>query len=173
MPRKGLVEVRKLLEQEEAELSLVVAEKDVRVQTPQVSFFMRLIEGEFPDYKQVIPGSTRSKVRMNREDFLGALRRIALLASERSHGVRLSLQKGTLEVAASNPEQGEASEEIEVSYTGEPMTVGFNAHYLVDVLGVHAAGDMMELGLTDEVGPGVLHGSQDATFTYVLMPMRL
>ncbi len=173
MPRKGLVEVRKLLEQEEAELSLVIAEKDVRVQTPEVAFFMRLIEGEFPDYKQVIPGSTRSKVRMNREDFLGALRRIALLASERSHGVRLGLQKGTLEVAASNPEQGEASEDIEVSYNGEPMTVGFNARYLLDVLGVHAAGDMMELGLTDEVGPGVLQGSQDATFTYVLMPMRL
>src|SRR5258706_9804515 len=130
MPRKGLVEVRKLLEQaEEAELSLVIAEKDVRVQTPAVSFFMRLIEGEFPDYKQVIPGSTRSKVRMNREDFLGALRRIALLASERSHGVRLGLQKGTLEVAASNPEQGEASEDIQVSYNGEPMTVGFNARY--------------------------------------------
>ena len=75
--------------------------------------------------------------------------------------------------AASNPEQGEASEEIEVSYTGEPMTVGFNARYLLDVLGVHASGDSIELGLTDEVGPGVLHGSQDATFTYVLMPMRL
>jgi len=138
-----------------------------------VELSMRLVEGEFPDYKQVIPESTRSKVRMNREDFLGALRRIALLASERSHGVRLGLQKGMLEVAASNPEQGEASEDIEVSYNGEPMTVGFNARYLLDVLGVHAAGDMMELGLTDEVGPGVLHGSQDATFTYVLMPMRL
>ena len=174
MPRKGLVEVRKLLEQqEEAELSLVIADKDVRVQAADVSFFMRLVEGEFPDYKQVIPGSTRSKVRMHREDFLGALRRIALLASERSHGVKLALQKGTLEVAASNPEQGEASEDIEVSYNGEPMTVGFNARYLLDVLGVHAAGDMIEFGLTDEVGPGVLHGSQDATFTYVLMPMRL
>ncbi len=174
MPRKGLVEVRKLLEQaEETELTLVVAEKDVRVQATDVAFFMRLVEGEFPDYKQVIPGGTRSKVRMNREDFLGALRRIALLASERSHGVKLALQKGSLEVAASNPEQGEASEDIEVSYTGEPMTVGFNARYLMDVLGVHAVGDMIELGLTDEVGPGVLHGSQDATFTYVLMPMRL
>jgi DNA polymerase-3 subunit beta len=174
MPRKGLVEVRKLLEQaEEAELTLVIADKDVRVQAADVAFFMRLVEGEFPDYKQVVPGSTRSKVRMNREDFLGALRRIALLASERSHGVKLTVQKGSLEVAASNPEQGEASEDIEVSYTGEPMTVGFNARYLLDVLGVHAAGDMIELGLTDEVGPGVLHGSQDATFTYVLMPMRL
>src|SRR5689334_6590049 len=174
MPRKGLVEVRKLLEQaEDNELSIVVADKDVRVHTPEVAFFMRLIEGEFPDYKQVIPGSTRSKVRMSREDFHGALRRMALLASERSHGVKLTLQKGTLEVAASNPEQGEASEEIEVSYTGEPMTVGFNARYMLDVLGVHASGDSIELGLTDEVGPGVLHGSQDATFTYVLMPMRL
>jgi DNA polymerase-3 subunit beta len=174
MPRKGLVEVRKLLEQaEEAELTLVVAEKDVRVQAEDVSFFMRLVEGEFPDYKQVIPGSTRSKVRVSREDFLGALRRIALLASERSHGVKLTLQKGTMELAASNPEQGEASEDLEVSYSGEPMTVGFNARYLLDVLGVHAAGDMVEIGLTDEVGPGVLHGSQDATFTYVLMPMRL
>ena len=174
MPRKGLVEVRKLLEEaEEAELALVIAEKDVRVQTPDVAFFMRLVEGDFPDYKQVIPGSTRSKVRMNREDFLGALRRIALLASERSHGVKLGVQKGTLEIAASNPELGEASEDIEISYTGEPMSVGFNARYLLDVLGVHAAGDMMELGLTDEVGPGVLTGSQDATFTYVLMPMRL
>jgi DNA polymerase-3 subunit beta len=151
----------------------VIADKTVRVQTPQVGFFMRLVEGEFPDYKQVIPGSTRSTVRMNREDFLGALRRMALLASERSHGVKLGLQKGTLEVAASNPEQGEASEEIEVSYTGDPMTVGFNARYLLDVLNVHAAGDTIELGLTDEVGPGVLQGSQDATFRYVLMPMRL
>lgn len=173
MPRKGLVEVRKLLEQEEAELSLVIAEKDVRVQAGDVSFFMRLVEGDFPDYKQVIPGSTRSKARMNREEFLGALRRIALLASERSHGVKLGLQKGTLEIAASNPEQGEASEDLEVSYTGEPITVGFNARYLLDVLGVHAAGDVIELGLTDEVGPGVLHGSQDPSFTYVLMPMRL
>lgn len=174
MPRKGLVEVRKLLEQaEEAELTVVVAEKDVRVQAAEVSFFMRLVEGEFPDYRQVVPGSTRSKVRMNREDFLGALRRIALLASERSHGVKLGLQKGVLEIAASNPEQGEASEDLEVSYTGEPMTVGFNARYLLDVLGVHAAGDVIELGLTDEVGPGVLQGSQDPSFTYVLMPMRL
>jgi len=174
MPRKGLVEVRKLIEQqEEVELALVVADKDVRVQAPNVSFFMRLVEGEFPDYKQVVPGSTRSKVRMNREDFLGALRRIALLASERSHGVKFGLDKGTLEVAASNPDQGEASEDIEVSYAGEPMTIGFNARYLLDVLGVHAAGDVIEMGLTDEVGPGVIHGSQDPTFTYVLMPMRL
>jgi DNA polymerase-3 subunit beta len=96
-----------------------------------------------------------------------------LLASERSHGVKLELQAGTLSLSASNPEQGEASEDLEVSYQGQPVTVGFNARYLLEVLAVHAAGDTVELGLTDEVGPGVVRGSQDPTYTYVLMPMRL
>jgi DNA polymerase-3 subunit beta len=174
MPRKGLVEVRKLLDETgEAEITLVVAEKDVRVHTPQLSFFMRLVEGEFPDYRQVIPSSTRAKAQVNRDDFLAAVRRISLLASERSHGVKLHFEKGSLELSASNPDLGEASEDIEASYGGEPMSIGFNGRYLLDVLAVHAQGDVIELGLTEEVGPGLLRGSQDPTYTYVLMPMRL
>jgi DNA polymerase-3 subunit beta len=140
---------------------------------PTVSFFMRLVEGEFPDYRQVIPGAARAQVRVNRNDLLAALRRISLLASERSRGVKFHLERGRLDISASNPDQGEASEDVEVSYTGEPLTVGFNARYLIDALTVHAEGDVMELGLTDEVGPGVLRGSQDPDFTYVVMPMRL
>ncbi len=87
--------------------------------------------------------------------------------------MKLRLEPGTLELSASNPEQGEASEDLEVAYTGYPITIGFNGKYLIDVLTVHAPGDSIELGLTDEVGPGVLRGSQDPTYTYVLMPMRL
>jgi DNA polymerase III subunit beta len=174
MPRKGLVEVRKLLDEaQDAELTLVVAEKDVRFHTPQVSFFMRLVEGEFPDYRQVVPSGSRVQARLNRDDFLAALRRTSLLASERSHGVKLHLEKGRLEISASNPDQGEASEDIEVSYSGDPLTIGFNARYLLEVLGVHATGDVIELGLADEVGPGVLRTSQDPDYTYVVMPMRL
>jgi DNA polymerase III subunit beta len=174
MPRKGLVEVRKLLEEgEESELTLVVGSQYVRVQTPAVSFFMRLVEGEFPDYKQVIPGASKVKARANRDDLLGALRRISLLASDRSHGVKLNLKKGSLELSASNPDMGEASEDIEVSYSGEPLAIGFNVRYLIELLSVHAPGDTIDLALTDEVGPGVLQGSQDPSFTYVLMPMRL
>jgi len=174
MPRKGLVEVRKLLDAaEDSDLTIVVAEKDVRVHTPVVSFFMRLVEGEFPDYRQVVPSSSRVQARINRDDFLSALRRTSLLASERSHGVRLHLERGTLEVSASNPDQGEASEDVEVSYNAEPVTIGFNARYLLEVLAVHAAGDVIDLGLTDEVGPGVLRGNQDPEYTYVVMPMRL
>jgi DNA polymerase-3 subunit beta len=172
--RKGLAEVRKLLEETgEEELTLVVAEKDVRVHTPGVSFFMRLIEGDFPDYKQVIPAALRVRAQLGRDDFLAAMRRAALMASERSHGVKLRLEQGILELSASNPDAGESSEDLEVSYAGDPLTVGFNGKYLIDVLSVHAPGDTIELGLTDEVGPGVVKGSQDPSYTYVLMPMRL
>ena len=174
LSRKGLSEARKLLDEaEDAEVTLVVAPKDVRVMLKTVSFFMRLVEGEFPDYRQVIPGAPCAQARANRDDLLAALRRISLLASERSHGVKLHLEKGRLELSASNPDQGEAAEDIEVSYTGEPLTVGFNARYLMDVLSVHAEGDVVEIALTDEVGPGVLKGSQDPEYTYVVMPMRL
>jgi DNA polymerase-3 subunit beta len=174
MPRKGLLEARKLLEDaDDAEVSMIVSPKEVRIGMQSVSFFMRLIEGEFPDYRQVIPGAPRVQARANRDDFLAALRRISLLASERSRGVKLHLERGRLELSASNPDQGEASEDIEVAYAGEPLTMGFNARYLMDVLGVHAEGDVIELGLTDEVGPGLLRGSQDPEYIYVVMPMRL
>jgi DNA polymerase-3 subunit beta len=174
MPRKGLLEARKLLDEtDEPDVTMIVSAKDIRLVMRTVSFFMRLVEGEFPDYRQVIPGAARAQARANRDDLLAALRRISLLASERSRGVKLHLEKGRLELSASNPDQGEASEDIEVSYSGDPLTIGFNARYLIDVLGVHAEGDVVELGLTDEVGPGVIRGSQDPEYTYVVMPMRL
>jgi len=174
MPRKGLVEARKLLDASpDAEVALTVSTKAVGMTLAAVSFFMRLVEGEFPDYRQVVPGASRVRARANRDDLLAAIRRVSLLASERSGGVRLQLKKGGLEISASNPDQGEASEDIEVSYEGDALGVGFNARYLVDVLNAHVEGDVMELGLTDEVGPGVLRGSQDPDYTYVVMPMRL
>jgi DNA polymerase-3 subunit beta len=174
MPRKGMVEARKLLEDgEDGELSLVVSPKDVRLTTPTLAFFMRLVEGEFPDYRQVIPATVRVEVRVNRDDLLAALRRTSLLASERSRGVKLHFERGKLEISASNPDQGEAAEDVEISYGGEPLTVGFNARYLMDVLAVYADGEVVELGLTDEVGPAVLRGAQDPDYTYVVMPMRL
>ena len=174
MPRKGLVEARKLLEDaEDGEVTMVVSPKEVRLTLRSVSFFMRLVEGEFPDYRQVVPGAPRVQVRANRDDLRAALRRISLLASERSHGVKLHLERGKLDLSASNPDQGEASEEIDVQYTGEPLTIGFNARYLIDVMEVHPDGEVIELGFSDEVGPGVVRGSQDPEYTYVVMPMRL
>jgi len=159
--------------QSDAELTLAVTAKDARIVAGSVSFFMRLVDGEFPDYRQVIPKSTRVQVQVQRDDLLSALRRTSLLASERSRGVKLSVERGKLEISASNPDQGEASEELEAKYEGDALSIGFNARYLMDVLGAHAQGDVIELGLTDEVGPGILKGSQDDSYTYVVMPMRL
>src|SRR5438552_2201753 len=174
MPRKGLAEARKLLDEtDDAEVTMIVSAKNIRLVLQSVSFFMRLVEGEFPDYRQVIPGAPKAQAHANRDDLLAALRRISLLASERSRGVKLHLERGRLELSASNPDQGEASEDLEVSYAGDPLTIGFNARYLIDVLGVHAEGEVVELGVTDEIGPGVLRGSQDPEYTYVVMPMRL
>jgi len=175
LPRKGLVEARRLLDEAQAdtELALAVTAKDARIVAGNVSFFMRLVDGEFPDYKQVVPKSTRVAVSVARDDLFSALRRTSLLASERSRGVKLTVEKGKLEISASNPDQGEASEEIEAKYNGDALSIGFNARYLMDVLSAHAQGDDIELGLTDEVGPGMLKGAQDPNYTYVVMPMRL
>ena len=156
LPRKGLVEARRLLDeaQNDTELALTVTAKDARIAVGNVSFFMRLVDGEFPDYRQVVPKSTRVQVTVDRDDLLSALRRTSLLASERSRGVKLTVERGKLEISASNPEQGEASEEIEAAYAGDTLSIGFNARYLMDVLGAHAQGDDIELGLTDRSGPG-------------------
>jgi len=173
--KNGAILPRKLLDETDdaAEVTLTIAEKDVRLHTPAVSFFMRLVEGEFPDYKQVVPAGSGVTASLNRDDFLAALRRMSLLASERSHGVKLSLGKGTVELSASSPEQGEASEDLEAGYNGDPLAIGFNVRYLMDVLGVHPPAETVEFGLTDEVGPGVIRGSLDPSYTYVVMPMRL
>jgi len=174
LPRKGLQEARKLLDElGDGEVTLVVSEKDARITTPLVAFFMRLVEGEFPDYRQVIPSAPRSTAKINRDDLLAALRRMSLLASERSRGVKLHFEKGQLTVSASNPDQGEAAEDLDVSFAADPVTIGFNARYVIDVLNAHGEGDVVEIGLTDEVGPGVITGSQDPEYTYVVMPMRL
>lgn len=175
LPRKGLVEARRLLDETEpdTELTLSVSAKDARMTAGPVAFFMRLVDGEFPDYRQVIPKTTPVQVRVKCDELFAALRRTSLLASERSRGVKLSLERGRLEISASNPDQGEASEELEAAYTGEPLSIGFNARYLLDVLQAHSPDDVIALGLTDEVGPGVVKGTQDEHYTYVVMPMRL
>jgi DNA polymerase-3 subunit beta len=135
--------------------------------------FFRHVAGEYPDYTPAIPKQSRFTATVQGDELHAALRRTSLLASERSHGVRVSLAPGKLTLSASNPDQGEASEELEVSYQGDELNIGFNARYLIEALGVHAPGDTIEIGLTDEVGPGVVKGSQDPDYTYVLMPMRL
>jgi DNA polymerase-3 subunit beta len=145
----------------------------VRIELVDVALVMRLIDGEFPNYEQVIPADAKFRVAVPKEELLSALKRVSVVASDRSRGVRLALSGGQLTVSASSPDFGEASEELEVSYDGDDLTVGFNSRYLTDVLAVLPDTARVEIGLIDDVSPGVLRTEDDETYNYIVMPMRL
>ncbi len=183
LPRKGLQEFRKLLleaaetevvEGQEPTSKLGFVENNAIFRRPGVVLAMRLIEGMFPDYRQVIPKPGEKIVTMGRLRLLETLRRVSLLSSDKANAVKLELAKGTLRVTSQNPDLGEAKEEVPVEYQGEPLKIGFNAKYLIDVL-VAAKSDDVALELADDLSPGVLRGTgeQDKGFTAVVMPMRI
>ena len=180
LPKKGLQELRKLLGEvleageEKPEAKLGFVENSAIFRRPGVVLVMRLIEGLFPDYKQVIPKAGEKLVKLGRLRLLETLRRISLLSSDKAHAVKLDLSKGLLRVLSQNPDLGEAKEEVPVDYAGEPLKIGFNARYLMDVLGVLKSTDVV-LELADDLSPGVLKGGDEADqgFTAVVMPMRL
>jgi DNA polymerase-3 subunit beta len=173
LPRKGLGELRKLLDEAEGEARLNLVGSVVRVEHGGVELLMRLIDGEFPNYEQVIPKSSKHTLLIDKEELFSALRRVSVVASDRARGVKFNISPGQLTVVASSPDFGEASEEIEVAYQGAEFSVGFNARYLTDVLGVLPDGGKVEVGLSDDVSPGVLRSEDDESYSYVVMPMRL
>jgi DNA polymerase-3 subunit beta len=174
LPRKGLAELRRLLEgAEEGEVSVGFKENMGLVLKGNVELFMRLIEGDFPDYSKVIPKDNPQIAHLDLEDFLHALRRVSILSSERYKGIKVELKPGKASISASNPELGEAVEEIEMEYQGKALTVGFNARYLIDVLSVLGEGGNIEIALKDDVSPSILRKSDDDGYLYVIMPMRL
>jgi DNA polymerase-3 subunit beta len=180
LPRKGLNELKKLLGEaaepgaEKAEARLGFAENSAIFRRPGVVLAMRLIEGLFPDYKQVIPKQGEKIVKIGRLRFLETLRRVSLLSSDKSHAVKLELSAGLLKVLSQNPDLGEAKEEVPVEYGGDALKIGFNARYLTDVVAVLRSDDV-QLELADDLSPGVLRGAgpEDAGYTAVVMPMRI
>jgi DNA polymerase III subunit beta len=176
LPRKGLVEAKKLLESSDAENDLATLLIDgpiARVSRSRAELFMRLIEGEFPDYRQVIPAQSKAKVNLGREEFLRALGCLSVLSTERAKGVKLTLKAGALEVQANNPDAGEGVDEIEVAYSGEELSIGFNGRYLIEALVAMRDGERVDFMATDDVSPGVLRPEGDDSYCYVVMPMRL
>ncbi|MGC1342662.1 MAG: DNA polymerase III subunit beta [Candidatus Binataceae bacterium] len=174
IPRKGLQELRKILDQtgdQDVKLSLDGQLAYMKRGSTEVS--MRLVEGEFPDYRGVIPKESKHLIGVDRDALFAAIKRAAIFSNERYHGVKFALTSGSLTVSSTSPEMGEASESLDVDFRGEEFAIGFNANYLRDVLGVIASGNKVELGLSDDVSPGVVRTEADTKFTYVVMPMRL
>lgn len=174
VPRKGFAELKKYLEGGQIEIgfsgSNCIVRKDGFVIT------MRLIDGEFPDYKVVIPKGSEKKVHVDRVAFSDSLRRVSLLSPEKFKGVKLSLSSGTLRISSSNPELGDANEEIDAEYKGDSLEIGFNARYILDVLAEIGTSKVF-IGLNDEVSQGVfspvVEDAADPTYVNVVMPMRI
>lgn len=174
LPRKGLMELRRLLEEgEEGVVSIGFKENMGLVVKDNVELFMRLIDGDFPDYSKVIPKDNPYVVKIEQEGLLRSLRRVSILSSERYKGIKLEVKEGGLSISTSNPDLGEAAEEIDIDYQGKALTVGFNARYLMDVLGVLGAGGDVDIELKDELSPSVVRKPGDDGYLYVVMPMRL
>ena len=174
LPRKGLGELRKLMENDdEGEISIGFKENMALVSKDKVELFMRLIDGDFPDYTKVIPQGNPNLAKIDHGELLQALRRVSILSSERYKGVKLEFSQNSVSISANNPDLGEAVEEVDAEYNGAPISIGFNARYILDVLGVLGSDGEIDIEMKDELSPSIIRKSANVGYLYVLMPMRL
>lgn len=172
IPRKGLMELRKVLAEGAGSVGLAFERGYVFAHLDSTYLFVRLIDGEYPDYRPVIPKAVDKIVSANREEFTSALKRVSLLAHEKSRSVKMTILDGILTISSSNPDMGEAREEMDVSYRGEPLEISFNSKYLLECLSVLDSNEL-EFHLKDRLSPGILRGVGQLNHTYVIMPMRV
>ena len=175
IPRKGVGEIRRVLEGREGTCEIGVHQGHFVLRADDVALTVKLNEGQFPPYEQVIPKDNDRVITVNREGLLEALRRVSIMASDKTMGVRLNLEKGKLGIEADNPDLGNAREKLEVGYKGPPVQVGFNARYFIDIL-TEVVTPEVKVELAGELDPAVVrpHEPKDGSdYLGVIMPMRL
>jgi DNA polymerase-3 subunit beta len=169
VPTKAVTELGRLLG-DEGDVRMSVDENQVAFQIGDTLLASKLIEGNYPNYRQVIPAETKELIRLEREQFLNAVHRVSLLSSEKSNSVKLVFTKNNIEIAANTPDVGEAHEALPVNYKGKEFSIAFNPEFLQAPLRVLTE-DEVTLNLIDEMSPGVI--KINTPFLYVLMPMRI
>lgn len=172
LPRKTVQELNRLLADTDDPLEINLAANQVTFRFGEIQLNSKLIDGKFPDYQRVIPHSHTQQLRLDRISLLKALQRVAILTNEKFRGVRLVLTSGSLRIASSNTEHEEAQEELEIDYTGEPIDIGFNVNYLLDVLN-NVSGNDVVLHLSDANSSALFTLPENDSFKYVVMPMRV
>ena len=172
LPRKGVLELSRLLQEDGGDISVILGSNHLRATTDEFTFTSKLVDGKFPEYERVLPRSPDKIILGPRNELRQAFARAAILSNEKYRGVRLLLADGVLQILANNPEQEEAEEVVSVDYQGESLEIGFNVSYLLDVLGV-LEGEQVKLSLSDPNGSALLEESTDGDSLYVVMPMRL
>lgn len=172
LPRKAVIELQRLLSDSDDPVTIELAANQARFSFDQIELISKLIEGKFPDYQRVIPVGHTKLIALDREQLLSSLQRAAILTTDKFKGVRLTLSTGLLRVSSTNAEQEEASEELEVDYSGDPVDIGFNVQYLLDVLS-NLKNKTVEIALQDPNASALITTPDDSEFKYVVMPMRI
>ncbi len=172
LPRKTVLELQRLLKDEETAIEMRFAHNQAKFNFSGMEFVTKLVEGKFPDYNRVIPKNHKNTVVLGRAPLLACLQRAAILTSDKFKGVRVNIEPGLLRIASSNAEQEEAREELEIDYSGDSIEIGFNVTYLIDALG-NMNQDMVKLELQDSSASALFTIPEKAGFKYVVMPMRI
>jgi DNA polymerase-3 subunit beta len=172
VPRKAVVEIRKLIEDTEGEITVSLSETKLCFTCGNTILTTKLIDGTFPDYERVIPSGNDKIMQVNCNDLAEVVDRVATISTEKSRSVKLQMNEGSLVLSASSPESGTAREEIEVQYSAESMEIGFNSRYLLDITN-QIEGATIEFSLADSGSPTIVRDQEDDTALYVLMPMRV
>jgi len=172
VPRKTVTEVQRLIEDNAAEIAIELSSSKIRFSIGTVVLTSKLIDGTFPDYGRVIPAGNDKELVVDKKDFEAAVDRVSTVSSERGRAVKLSLSSGKLILSVTNPDSGSATEEIEVDYDGDPIDIGFNSRYLLDIAG-QLDGEVAVLKLADPGSPTLIQDKDANGALYVLMPMRV
>lgn len=171
VPRKAAGELRKFLDRD-GSVSILIGKNHVLFKVSDVTFLARLIEGTYPSYSKVIPTENEKKLLLDKEAVMKAIRRVAIMSRERSSAIKAEIANGMLTLTTSNPDLGEATDEVPIDYTGEGLTIGFNARFLLDALSAIST-DKVIFELQDQLSPTLLKEEGSEAYRCVVMPMRL
>jgi len=172
VPRKGVLELSRLLDGETETVELQLGGNHLKVQSGPFIMTTKLVDGQFPDYEKVVPSDGSRFLTGDRETLRQAFQRAAILSNEKYRGVRLIMSPEQLTIQANNPEQEEAEEVVPIEFSGDELEIGFNVSYLLDVLGVLDT-DSVKLSVSDANSSALIEGIGNESAVYVVMPMRL
>ena len=172
LPKKGINEIKRLMESSLEFMDIGISDNNFSVSTENTTLIMRMVDGDFPDYKRVIPEKSENSALINRDLLLHSLRRISVLSSEKSKGIKVNMLNDCLTISSSNPDLGDAKEEIDVVYDGAEISIGFNAKYIIEILQAIDK-ENVHLILKDNISPGLIQPENDENYLAVIMPMRL
>lgn len=172
LPRKGLHEIKKIIEALDGDVEFSVEGPNFILSYQSMKLMIRLVEGKFPNFQQFIPQKTSHRVNINRIDLLNCVERVSLLANQKSRAILFHFKNAALEISSQNPEMGDAVEELEISFSGSDIKIGFNARYVIEILS-NINSEFVDIDLLDHMSQGVFRPHGDSSYLCVVMPMRI